>query len=199
MKKAIDIVLLPSEDIMDLCIELNKPWVQGIDDEIELDKKKCLPHITLAMGLMEDGQLGQVEDIMKEIASSFQPLDLKITEVEVYEKPDGPDMSGLKIERSSQLQNLHETVMDKLVPLFTYDDVTKEMFFSPPLVNEIPGWWVENFVRTSVRDKYNPHITLGMGVPEKLKLPIEFQASRLALCHLGSYCTCRKILAEVKL
>ena len=78
MKKAIDIVLLPPEEIMDLAIGLNKPWVKGIDDEIALDKKTCLPHITLAMGLIEPDQIATVEKAMRGIAQQFSPLSLKI-------------------------------------------------------------------------------------------------------------------------
>ena len=199
MKKAIDIVLLPPEDIMDFAIRLNKPWVKGIDDEIELNKKNCLPHITLAMGLMDDSRMEEVKTIMADVAGFFSPLDLEIISVEITTRSDGRKMSGLQIKRSPELQKLHETVMDKLVPLFTYDDVAKEMFYSPPPVNMVPNWWVKGFAKTAVRDKYRPHITLGMGVPEKIDLPVDFAASRLALCHLGNHCTCRKILAEFKL
>lgn len=198
MKKAIDIVLLPPDNIMDFAIQLNKPWVKGIDDEIVLDKKFCLPHITLAMGLINDEQIIIIQKIMAEIADNFSPLELKITYVYTENLPTRK-ISGLAIEKSPPLQKLHEMVMDKLVPLFTYDDVTKEMFYSPPLVSDVPLYWVGGFVKNDVRENYRPHITLGMGVPPKIESPIIFTASRLALCHLGNYCTCRDILAEVEI
>ena len=90
-------------------------------------------------------------------------------------------------------------VIGHLSPLFSYDDVTKEMFYSPPTVNAVPQWWVKDFVRTKILENYHPHITLGMGVLLGLNLPISFIASRLALCHLGTHCTCKKILTEFKL
>lgn len=199
MKKAIDIVLLPPAEITELAVKLNEPWVKRIDDEIELNKNTCLPHMTLAMGVMDDSQLNEVKNIMAEIATQVSALELKIIGVNVNEHPDGKKMSGLEIERSPELQKLHEFVMDKLVPLFTYDDVTKEMFYSPPPVSSIPLHWTEGFVKTLVREKYWPHITLGLGVPENTDFPINFTASRFALCHLGTYCTCREILAEYNL
>lgn len=199
MKKAVDIVLLPPEKIIDFAIQLNKPWVKGIDDEIELTTNSCLPHITLAMGVMDDSQFDEVKEVMNGIVDQFSQLELKIVGVEVSERPDGRKMSGLEIEKSPELLKLHNDVMDKIVSLFTYDDIAKEMFYSPPPVNQIPMWWVEGFAKTSVRDKYKPHITLGMGVPENIDLPMKFTASRFTLCHLGAYCTCRDILAEYKL
>src|SRR3989344_1698771 len=197
MKLAVDIALLPPDDIMDFAIQLNRPLVQGIEDEIVLDKTKCLPHITLAMGVMEEAQIKEVKDRMEKIAARFFPLDLKIASLEVTARPDGKSMSGLVVERSSELQRLHIMVMDEIVPLFTYEWVTKEMFYSPPTVNEVPLWWVLNYVRSKVRDTYSPHLTLGMGKAESIALPMLFKASRIAICHLGNYCTCRKIFAVV--
>ncbi len=40
---------------------------------------------------------------------------------------------------------------------------------------------------------------IGIGEVENeicgIEFPIQFTASKLALCHLGNYCTCRKILS----
>ena len=199
MKKAIDIVLLPPEEIMDLAIGLNKPWVKGIDDEIALDKKTCLPHITLAMGLIEPDQIATVEKAMRGIAQQFSPLSLKIIAANTLNLEKIRSISELVIERSAELQRFHEAVMDQLAPRFTYDDVRKEMFYSPPVLPKVPGWWLNGSVKILVREKYPPHITLGLGKVKPLAQPIHFVASRLVLCQLGIHCTCRKILAEVNL
>jgi hypothetical protein len=60
--------------------------------------------------------------------------------------------------------------------------------------------YIQNFTQNSSYKNFNPHITIGDGIFErKLKLQIKFTASRLALCHLGNYCTCREILYETSL
>lgn len=200
MKKlAIDIVLLPPDEIMDIAIELNKPWVKGVDDEIALSKTKCFPHITLVMGVISINQIQEVKVGIEKIAKTFSPFSLQITSIETTNRPDGRKISSLIINKDPTLQQLHETVMDKLVPLFTYDDVSKDMFYRPPPVNRIPQYWVKGYVKTSVRKKYHPHITLGLGVPDNIDLPISFKVSKIALCHLGNYCTCRDILASALL
>ncbi len=195
-KIAIDVVLLPPDNIMDLVIQINKKFVKHIEDEIELDTKTCLPHITLAMGIIDEAQIPDIEKGMASIASRFQPMNISFEGVDVARRPDGKAISGFTITRTDELQKLHEIVMDELVPRFTYDNVITDMFYAPPTVNAVPLYWVQGFVTKSVREKYKPHLTLGMGVPEEIQFPIPFVASRIALCHLGSYCTCRNVLGE---
>ncbi len=49
-------------------------------------------------------------------------------------------------------------------------------------------------------DKESPHITLGYGQAKPpFSFPVAFAAARLALCHLGNHCTCRKVLASCRL
>lgn len=199
MKKAIDVVILPPDHIMDFAIGINKPWIKGINKEIALDKKTCLPHITLAMGVIDEKQIDEVRKAMEKIAKHFTELVLTITAAETHNSSENQTMSGLVVERSAALQKLHQNVMDILVPMFSYDDITKEMFYSPPSIDELPQYWVKNYVTTKVRKNYHPHITLGLGEVEPLKQPIKFKATRFSLCHLGVYCTCREILAEVKI
>ena len=50
-KIAIDVVLLPPEEIMDKAIEINR---QLADDPIKLNKENCLPHVSLCMGVVEE-------------------------------------------------------------------------------------------------------------------------------------------------
>jgi len=86
-----------------------------------------------------------------------------------------------------------------MISVFTYDGAQKEMFYSPPPVNEIPLFWVKGFAKTSVRENYRPHITLGVGKPKQAIAPVQFTTSKLALCHLGNYCTCRDVLWSTSL
>ena len=52
-----------------------------------------------------------------------------------------------------------------------------------------------------ILDKENclPHITIGYGELSHFLFPEEFTASKLALCHLGNHCTCRRVLASFAL
>ncbi len=198
-KLAVDIVLLPPDDVVEMTIKLNKQFVEDIDDEIALHRKRCLPHITLAMGIIDDSQVSHITKRMQMLAAQFSPPRLSLTSVNVTDRPDGRKMSSLVVENSKKLQELHEATMDEIAPAFSYDNVTTAMFYSPPTVNEVPTWWVKGFAKTAVRENYRPHITLGLGVPDDVPLPIESVASTLALCHLGNYCTCRRVFASSSL
>ena len=90
------------------------------------------------------------------------------------------------------LQKLHEELMTNLSTYLSYD-ATLEMFFSPPEIVEKTLFWVNTYRNTSFENFY-PHITLGISKLENHKMNINFIASKIAICHLGNYCTCRKVI-----
>jgi hypothetical protein len=198
-KIAINVVLIPPNDILQLAIDINKTFPNTAIESYVLDLKTCIPHITLLMGLVTRDQLSEVCNKLDSIAKKFSPLNLKITGTHISTRPDGKVLSTLVIENTVELQKLHETTLDEMSSIFIYEDVQKEMFYSPPPVNEIPLFWVKGFAETSVRENYKPHITLGVGEPKRAISPVQFTASKLALCHLGNYCTCRDLLWSVSL
>jgi hypothetical protein len=81
------------------------------------------------------------------------------------------------------------------------------MVLSPPMASESTLAWIKNYPEKSSFEKFFPHITIGygeindysFGFPQGGVPPIEFAVSKLALCHLGNHCTCRKILASAEL
>jgi hypothetical protein len=93
---------------------------------------------------------------------------------------------------------LHEKVM---VELATYlsPDVTADMLYDPAEVGQSTLLWIKNYRAKSGFENFFPHITIGYGETKNLSFPIKFTASPLALCHLGSHCTCRKILASTEI
>ena len=67
-RKAVDIVLLPDEAMSERAIRINEKLVEEFGSKIVLNKDDCLPHISLAMGCIEQGDLVSIEEILKEIA-----------------------------------------------------------------------------------------------------------------------------------
>ena len=197
-KLAVDVVLLPPEEIVELAIGLNKTFVKEAEDEFTLNKKDFLPHITLAMGLMEEARKDAILERLSRVAQEVQPLHLALTGARAGSpRLDARKMSGLEIEKTPELQLLHERVLSEVISLCTYAGVTKSMFY--PGTESVSEYWLTGKVQTNVREKYHPHITLGFGAVPEIKKPITFTASRLALCHLGIHCTCRKALASFEL
>lgn len=181
---AIDIVLLPPSDIMDQAIAINK---QFPNDPIQLNKTDCLPHISLCMGVAQEEDLGKIEEIVNEIIKEFSPLSLFIENIDGKHK-------RLSIYKGNEIKKLQENIMIKTSPYLSYN-ATEEMFYSPPTIEEKTLIWTNNFRENNGIGKFRPHIQLATAsVMEDKELSINFTASQIALCHLGNYCTCRKVL-----
>lgn len=198
-KIAIDVVLLPSEEMMDKAIKINEELLKDYENKIILHKENCLPHISLCMGCIDEKDLPKAKEILDDIANEFKQMDLVAEDIEAEIIPTGKKVSGLNIKKTDEVQKIHEIVMGKLFHLLTYN-AEIEMVFNPPEVEEVTLFWIKNYSKKYKNpDKFHPHITVGFGETDKFYFPINFGASRLALCHLGNYCTCRKILFESKL
>ena len=185
---AVDVVLLPPEHVMDKAIEFNRELLKKFENKIVLNKKNCLPHISLAMGAIEERDLESVGKILKKLGKLL-PLELGIYGIETV--GGSPCFS---IKSSQEIQELHETIMNGLKKYFTYK-VERDMFFNPSEVSISSINYVKDYpIKYSFKNFY-PHITLGEEKLEK-DVSIKFTASRLAVCQLGSSCTCRKILFD---
>ena len=184
-KIAVDVALLPPENIMDIAIELN----QKSDPYCELNKVDNFPHITLAMGVIDEEQINLVNEKLKQIASRFNALDLELGEVYSIVKPDGTKSFAFHIKITDELRRLHEIVMKELLPIFSYD-VSTDMFYAGE-INPASKQYVENFKDFS-GDNFKAHITIKCKNDVVYdKEPIKFKASKLGLFHLGDFCTCR--------
>ena len=56
-KRAVDIVLLPSEEIMDAALQMNQELLLRFGKKIVLNPNNCLPHLSLAMGALREEDL----------------------------------------------------------------------------------------------------------------------------------------------
>ncbi|MEX2054942.1 MAG: 2'-5' RNA ligase family protein [Candidatus Andersenbacteria bacterium] len=195
---SIDVVLLPPPEITAWGIELNKTLQVPGKQKIVLDAEACLPHISLFMGCVSQDSLSQVQNILREIASSAQVLPLTSAESYVATLPTKEQVTMLRITTTPALQSLHERIVQALTPLS--EVATLDSLCTPPPVSEITLTWVNGFIKHSSYQHFSPHITLGLGeLPTPVTTSRSFGATTLALCHLGSYCTCRAVLWETTL
>lgn len=198
-KKAVDVVLLPDEAMTGKVIEANAEMVKKFGKKIALNKKNCLPHISLAMGCVDEEDIASVERILRSIAKECPLSDLTISGVRSTGNSAGEEVSAFEVEKTEELQLLHETVMEKLAPYLS-SDVTSDMVCADGEVEESTLLWIKNYRGKSSFDKFSPHITIGYGeLSNFLSFPIKFAASKLALCYLGEHCTCRGILVSIEL
>ena len=196
-KIAIDIVLLPSEEVMDKAISANRELLTQNPDKIILNKENCMPHISLAMGCISQSQISDAEEILSSIAENYINETLKFIGFSTSTNSIGEKVTVAIIEKTKLLQSLHEEIMTKLAQYLSYD-IIENMLLSEK-VDESTLLWIKNFPENSSFKKYYPHITLGYGQLENFTFPDNCEVSKLAICHLGNHCTCRKILASIEL
>lgn len=194
--KAVDVVLLPDEAMTDMALEANAKLAAEFGDKIVLSRRSCLPHISLAMGCIEDGDIVPAGELLRDIAQCYTPDRLKVAAVEYSTSFSGEAVSVFAVDRTERLQRLHEKVMTRLERYFSYD-VTIDMI-SGRRADESTLGWIKNYPVKSSYANFRPHITIGYGKYEGGDFPIEFGISRLALCHLGNHCTCREVLFSAK-
>jgi 2'-5' RNA ligase len=195
---AVDVVLLPSEEMADKAIAANKELLKQCPDKIVLDKESCLPHISLAMGCINERDIADIEKVLQATAKQSSLGQLSAIGIHTGTNSTGEQVSVLQIERTESLQSLHEEVMRRLAPYFNYD-VTADMVLSPPMASESTLAWIKSYSEKSSFEKFFPHITIGYGEINNFSFPSKFAVPKLALCHLGNHCTCRKILASAEL
>ncbi len=195
---AVDIVLIPSDQVTNMAIEANRKLLEKNPDKIVLGRENCLPHISLAMGCIDQRKIPEIEIILQKTAEELSVGFLHIIDVHTHTNITGEKVSVLQIENTDQLQSLHEQIMTSMKPYFSYD-VTADMLLSDGVVGESTLLWIKNYPAQSGYENFFPHITLGYGEIKIESLPVEFKVSKIALCHLGNHCTCRKVLVAAEL
>lgn len=194
---AVDFVILLPDHVMDIAISLNKRACKH--SYIALDREKCFPHVSLLMGCLRADDLMSAEMILNEVTSQHKTMALTVADIRTVKTGLG-DVMTLDIERCHSLQLLHESLVNKFTPHLSNDAREPDVFDSP--ANATTLGWINEYIPYSCFEKFWPHITVGYikenTVVEKIE-PFMFTASRIAMCHLGNYCTCKRIFAEARL
>ena len=183
---------------MDFVIELNKTLCEKNPLNIVLNKINYLPHVSMAMGCLREDRLDEANKILQSIATQHQLPELHASHINTVKTTSGNTIVTLDFELSPGLATLHESIVNAFKPLLTQDATEADLNDSPP-INASSLEWINNFIPSSCFHNFWPHITLGFGEPPDSFQPFTFRASRLAICHLGNHCTCRRILKEALL
>ena len=194
---AVDVVLLPERAVADKAIAINRLLVERFGAEIVLDATTCMPHISLSMGCIDPMDADAIGHVLREIAMENPLGTLAVIGTAVLVNAKGQKVSSFIVDKTEPLQRLHEQVMRRLSPFFTYH-VTESMLYGRGPIAPTTLAWIRDFPSTSSLAWFLPHITLGYGQAPAIDLPFGFTVSKLALCHLGNHCTCRKVLTSVE-
>ena len=103
----------------------------------------------------------------------------------------------MAVEPTPALSRIHRRLMD-LLHDFERAEGTQAAFVDG---DARPGdvEWVAGFRRNASYEAFTPHITLGYSAALPSVEPMSFDAATIAACHLGRFCTCRRILQQWQL
>jgi len=198
---AIDVILLPPGPIMDMAIGANRALLAGNPDGgIRLDRENCLPHISVAMLPARSRDIPEITARVGRITRQCSPMAMTIDAVAKHRMNAGETVSMFHILRAEILQLFHKAVMSAVKP-YLAPSAGPAMFAGEASAASVDC--LLRFQKASAYERYSPHITLGFGdLPEivpGIDFPVRFETTKAAICHLGSHCTCRRVLAEFDL
>jgi len=187
---AIDIVLVPPPELMDIC--LNESTQLAENRTIPLDLNNCVPHLTLGMGVIAESCLEQVKANIKSYC--FDQYELKVTNEYQANLDDGRRVCGIGFGKSVEIHELAKTAMSWLKP-YEESRFDSACLFQTDNIDIITLDFIRNFKTNSGGEAFHPHVTIGFGrLDISPYLGKSFKFRDLALFQLGNYCTCRKRL-----
>jgi hypothetical protein len=184
---AVDVALLPPPDVADMAIRLSASLPDRAD-RLRLDTGH-LPHITLTQLFVRQPELDEAFQRIGDLLRDVAPLQLHV--------PGGGKGSNavwIAIDPSPVLVGLHERLMETLRG-FERPGGGPGAFFGH---DARPGdvLWVTGYRLKSAFAAFTPHITLGHAPAPPRIDPFDFTASVVAACHLGRFCSCRRVLRQ---
>lgn len=187
---AVDVAVLLPDPLLESVLRLNAELLPP-PDGFRFDATH-LPHVTLAQLFVAEGQLPDVIHEAAAVTRDCAPLRLAPAGLS-----HGRTASTVRLEPTDVLIRLHARLMDGLRRFESAQgDATAFLDAGGPPARDADVEWVRRFRTHAAYDRFDPHVTLGVGeLPEPGPLPA-VDATRVALCQLGRFCTCRRMLAE---
>jgi len=187
---AIDVVLLLPAHVEATARDLNA----RLSGTLKFDATH-LPHLTILQQFVPTRKLGEAEAIVGSIADGLRPLRLSVPGI-VTEPFHETEVWYWPVEPSGALTALHDAVSSELTSLAC--EGAADAFYTDDgeVIRDSTVAYVSNFSRTSAGSNFHPHITLGLGHGESRRDSFAFDADHVAVCHLGNFNTCRKVLYE---
>ena len=186
---AIDIAILPPPLVSRLAIELSAALPKEESQGLLLGGDDYLPHITLLQQFVAVDALTTFFDRLGDVVRQARPVTLRLTGGGM-----GSSSIWMSIERTPALVDLHTRVLDAALP-FDGERGDVSAFFGHD-ARDRDVQWVTSYRTSSSGPSFQPHITLGHAVRPPAIARFDFEATTVAACHLGRFCSCRRVLRE---
>lgn len=199
MPIAIDIVLELPQALAEAAIALNRQLDEQ-PNAIPLGPDAAIPHVSLAMGVIEDHDLEEVKAMLDEEFGDQETFSCRVGPVVQQNNAVGQWMAGLALDRSDDILFMHEDAIG----------ILSEVGFVIPTLGSLHDYQhadpqtlevIRMFREKGSFEHYRPHVTLGFGsLPGTVQFePTLFEFQYIGLYHLGDNATCRKRMHQVRL
>lgn len=184
---ALDVAILPPPGVRDLAITLSAALPDADFEGLRLDEGR-LPHVTLTQQFVRTGDLDRILERLDHVLRGQPPLTLHVTGA----GKTRASTVWMAIARGDALASLHERLMDAMLEFEQAGGGPAAFVGRDGRLADVA--WVTGYRQHSSFLAYMPHITLGhAGEPPRIE-PLTFDATTVAACHLGRFCTCRRVL-----
>jgi 2'-5' RNA ligase len=183
---AIDIAILPPPAVQQIAIELSASLPNDDWGRLILDDHDYLPHITLLQQFVNEADLDALFTRVGELARAQRRLALRVIGGGM-----GSSSVWMTVERTPALVDLHRRVLDALLPFDRKRGDASAFVDNDARDRDVA--WVTGYRTASSGDAFQPHITLGHAARPPVIEPFDFEATLIAACHLGRFCSCRRV------
>jgi 2'-5' RNA ligase len=183
---ALDIAVLPSDDVARRAIALSASLPAAESQGLRLGPD-YLPHITLVQAFVNEREMVPLLEQVDVVLRAHPALELHVSG-----GGSGASSVWMGIERAPVLVELHQHLLDAVLPFERADGDAGA--FCGGDARERDVRWVAQYRETSSGRAFRPHITLGHASHPPIIEPFDFTARRVAACHLGRFCSCRRVL-----
>lgn len=187
---AVDVAVLLSEPLLEPVLRVNAELLPP-PDGFRFDDTH-LPHVTLAQLFVAQFQLPAVTHETAAVLRGVAPLRLLPAGLS-----RGRTAATVRLEPTDTLIRLHTRLMDGLRRFESAQgDATAFLSTGGLPARDADVEWVRQYRTHAAYDRFDPHITVGVGALHGPGPLPAGEGARVALCQLGRFCTCRRMLAE---
>jgi len=200
---AIDIALEPDSTMIDHAMADNARLLKSFPKGFALDATHH-PHVSMLQQFVRTADLDKVYAAAQAVFDKEKPKAWTLKAFKYYYIPAPPiGVAGIVIEPTEDLHRLQDALIKAVEP-YTVKTGTPAAFFSDEGGRDIQGQlisYVENFVKDAAGKRFNPHVTIGVGMEDYLnKMLAEpfpsftFSPAGASVYQLGAFGTARKEL-----
>jgi hypothetical protein len=205
---AIDIALEPDATMVQHTMAANARLLKAFPKGFALDETHH-PHISMLQQFVRTDDLDKIFAAANAVFAKEKPTTWTLKAFKYYYIPAPPfGVAGIVVEPNEDLHRLQDELIAAVEP-YTVKTGTPAAFVSDEggrdIQNELIDY-VANFVTDAAGNRFNPHVTIGVGTEEYLnKMLAEpfasftFSAASASVYQLGTFGTARKELKALAL